>query len=454
LPAGGAATRLALPAIAVVAALVFPQVWLAPLITEFKPLPRTLAVAGAEVVAEHSSPYGLLTIVRNEEIPFRHAPGRSLAATTEIPAQLAVFTDGDSMTALTAHDGRESLAWLDQTTSALPYHLLSRPRVLVLGAGGAAEVQQAVYHRAREIHAVELNPAMLALLRSWLDDPRIRLHAGEARGFTRTDDRLYDLVQLAPLGSGGGAGAGVHAAAESYAYTVEAIRDYLARLAPGGYLALTRFVQHPPREGLKLFATAVESLRSLGLDPRNRLALIRGWQTSTLLIKNGPVTAREIAALKAFCEARSFDTAWYPGMPATEANRFNRLESPYFFDAAQAMLRGNAMAFYADYKFDVQPTTDDRPYFSNFFKWSTLPEIFALRAQGGRALLEGGYLVLVVTLAQALVAAFVLIVLPLFFAAGLRGKRMPVSRWRPLVYFASLGLAFLFLEIVFIQKLI
>ena len=103
-------------------------------------------------MAEHSSPYGLLTVVRNEEIPFRHAPGRSLAATTEVPAQLAVFTDGDSMTALTAHDGRESLAWLDETTSALPYHLLSRPRVLVLGAGGGAEVQQAfITARARSM---------------------------------------------------------------------------------------------------------------------------------------------------------------------------------------------------------------------------------------------------------------------------------------------------------------
>ena len=58
-----------------------------------------LAVTGAEVGAVYSSPYGLLTTVRNEQVPFRHAPGRSLVATAEVPAQLAVFTDGDGMTA-------------------------------------------------------------------------------------------------------------------------------------------------------------------------------------------------------------------------------------------------------------------------------------------------------------------------------------------------------------------
>ena len=164
LPAGKAVTRLALPSIAVIAALALPQGWLAPRITEFKPLPRTLAVIGAEVVAEHSSPYGLLTVVRNDAIPFRHAPGRSLAATTEVPRQLAVFTDGDSMTALTAHDGRESLAWLDETTSALPYHLLCAPTSAGAGrgwrGGGAAS---RLSRRARD-HAVELNPAMLDAL--------------------------------------------------------------------------------------------------------------------------------------------------------------------------------------------------------------------------------------------------------------------------------------------------
>lgn len=442
--------RLALPACAVTAALLLPQAWLAPRITEFKGLPRTLEVMGAEVEAEYSSPYGLLTIVRNESIPFRYAPGRSLTATTEPPPQLAVFTDGDAMTALTAYDGRrESLAWLDETTSALPYHLTARPRVLVLGAGGGMEVLQALYHDAAEIHAVELNPAMQELLRARLDQPGVHLHLGDARGFVRTDRRRYDLIQVAPLDSYGGSGAGVQAMAESFLHTVEALADYYARLAPGGFLALTRWEKQPPREGLKLFATAVEALRRMGVDPRQRLALIRGWQTSTLLVKQGVLTPADIGRLRAFCESRGFDPAWFPGIGPDEVNRRHRVPRPWLHEGAVALLSDGAERFLADYKFHIAPATDDRPYFFHFFRWRLLPELIALRGQGGLTLLDTGYLVLVGTLALALPLSLLLILLPL---AALKGRGRHQSRLRPGIYFLCLGLAFLFVEIACMQR--
>jgi hypothetical protein len=54
----------------------------------------------------------------------RHAPGLSLNAMTEPPEQPAVFSDADNMTVITRYDGNpETISYLDQTTSALPYHL-------------------------------------------------------------------------------------------------------------------------------------------------------------------------------------------------------------------------------------------------------------------------------------------------------------------------------------------
>ena len=442
--------RLALPALAVLSALIVPDVWLTPRITEFKGLPRTLQVMGAAIEAEYSSPYGLLTIVRNDTIPFRHAPGRSLAATTEPPPQLAVFTDGDSMTALTVHDGRrESLAYLEEMTSALPYHLIDRPRVLMLGAGGGAEVLQAIYHDAREIHGVELNPTMLGLLRARLPESRVQLHAGDARGFVRTDHAQYDLIQLAPLDSYGGSGAGVQTMAESYLYTVEAIADYYARLAPGGYLALTRWEKQPPREGLKLFATAVTALGTLGTNPHDRLALIRGWQTSTLLIKRGALTAADLDRLRAFCELRAFDPAWFPDIAPDEVNRHHRVPRAWLHEGAVALLGVDAGRFIADYKFNVAPATDDRPYFFHFFRWQLLPELIALRGQGALTLLDTGYLVLIGTLALAVPLSMLLILAPL---AALGRRQRDESRLRSGVYFLCLGLAFLFVEIACMQR--
>lgn len=449
LPSAPHLARLGLPALAVAVALLAPADWLAPRVTPYKGLPRTLAVMGAQVVDEHSSPYGLLTIVRNDAIPFRHAPGRSLTGTSELPRQLAVFTDGDGMTALTSRADRDALAWLDETTSALPYRLAARPRVLVLGAGGGSEVLQAIYHDAREIDAVELNPDMLALARSWLREPDLRWHLGDARGFIRGNSRQYDLIQIAPLDSYGGSGAGVQALSESYLYTVEALADYYDRLAPGGWLALTRWEKQPPRDGLKLFAMAVEMLRTRGLEPGSRLALVRGWQTSTLLIGQRALSGGDIERLRAFCDERGFDPAWFPGIRADEVNRRHRVQRPWLYEGAVALLGGDAEAFLADYKFQIAPATDERPFFFHFFRWSLLPELVALRGQGGLTLLDTGYLVLAATLALALPLSILLVVAPL---AALGRPHGAPRRLRPGVYFLCLGLAFLFVEIACMQR--
>ena len=39
---------------------------------------------------------------------------------------------------------------------------------------------------------------------------------------------------------------------EDYVHTVDAFELYLSRLNPGGYLSITRDVQVPPRDGLKM----------------------------------------------------------------------------------------------------------------------------------------------------------------------------------------------------------
>jgi hypothetical protein len=69
------------------------------------------------------------------------------------------------------------------------------------------------------------------------------------------------------------------------------------------------------------------------------------------------------------------------------------------------------------------------------------------------ALLEAGYLLLAATLVQALAAGLVLILLPLALFAPI--ARVPRSRrLRVFGYFAGIGLAFLFVEIAFLQKLV
>lgn len=110
--------------------------------------------------------------------------------------------------------------------------------------------------------------------------------------------------------------------------------------------------------------------------------------------------------------------------------------------------------FIRRYKYDIRPATDDRPYFFNFFRWRLLGELYALRGRGGFGLLEWGYPVLALTLAQAVLIALALIPLPLLAVRARRGGGGTARKTSVLVYFLSLGLAFLFVEIAFIQKFI
>lgn len=445
--------------------LLLPAEWSRITPSPYKGLSQLLQIRGTAIIDERSSPLGLLTVVESREIPLRHAPGLSLSAKTEPPPQLAVFTDADGMSVINRYRGDlKEVAYLDQLTSALPYHLAQPRQVLILGAGGGSGVLQARYHGAGHIDAVELNPQMVALVRERFADyaghiyeaENVSVHVAEARGFVSREKRAFDLIDLAQVDSFGASAAGLYALSESYLYTVEAVQTYLEHLAPNGYLAISRWVKLPPRDTLKLFATVVEALKRLQIKhPENRLMLIRGWQTSTLVVKNGPVTATEIARLRQFAAERAFDLAYYPGMPPAEANRYNVLQQPYFYTAAMALLGQTGSDFLQRYKFNLEPATDDRPYFFHFFKWSLLPEIWRLRGQGGLPLLEWGYLVLAATLLQAALASLLLIVLPLrFLKRRPPGEAFAVSRSKVLLYFFSIGLAFLFLEIAFIQKFI
>ena len=345
-------------------------------VSEFKGLSQALRVLNAEQLDQRSGPLGRLTTFGSPSVPFRYSPGLSLNTPGLIPEQLGVFTDADALSVMTRFDGDlEKLVYLDYQSSALAYHMLEQPTVLVLGAGGGADVLQALYHRASHIDAVELNPQMVELVDRVFADftgalykrPEVTVYNHEARGFVGAARDRYDLIQVAMIDSFGASSAGLYALSENYLYTLEAFTQYLEHLEPGGILSITRWIKIPPRDSLKIFVTVVEALEQAGVqNPGNRLVMIRSWNTSTLLVKSDDFTAENIASLKVFSRERSFDLVYYPGMSRDEANRYNRLQAPWFFDAVNRLLGPGRGEFMDNYKFNVSPASDDQPYFSNF----------------------------------------------------------------------------------------
>jgi spermidine synthase len=449
--------------ILVILPFLIPSQWLALNISPYKGLPQLLKIESTRIVDSRSSPLGLLQVVESPVIPLRFAPGLSLKNDIEPPAQLAVFTDAGGMTVINQKTASpEQLSFLDQQTSAAVYHLRKAESVLVLGAGTGNDVLQASYHQVPKIDAVELNYQLADLLVNKYADfsgdiyhqPGITLHIDEARGFiNRTRDK-FDVIQIALLDSYSASTAGLYALSENYIYTKEAIQEYLSRLTSEGYLSITRWIKLPPRDALKLVSTVIEALRDLDENnPEQRIMLIRHWQTSTLLVKNSVISAEEIDRLRKFSTERLFDTAYYPGIDESTVNRFNILRQADYYQATRKLLGHSSEQFVEQYKFDIRPATDNQPYFFNFFKWAVLPDILDLKDRGGMPLAEWGYMVLVATLVQAVIASLVLILLPLMFrrSASIKMTRPAVFS---LLYFLALGLGFLFIEIAFMQKFI
>lgn len=425
---------------------------------EHKALSALLREPDARIVERRSSPLGLVHVVDSPTI--RLTPGVSIAYTGDLPRQRALVVDAASVSAINhVTDGAQLLA-LDYTAAALPYHLLQRPRTLVVGAGGGGDIRLAQHHRCREIIALEMDPVVAALLRGSqseyaqqvFEQPGTELRVAEARGYLTRCARHFDLIQLPLVESFGTAGLGVQSLAESYLYTVESIAAMLDRLAPGGLLCITRWADTPPRDSIRLFATVTEALTQRGVaSVGDHVLFIRSWSTATIVASVTPVSAGQVAALRRFCDGRSFDLVWAPGMAIEEANRYHILPEPHYARATRELLSPRRRAFIALSPFDIAPTTDDRPYHSLSVRWRGLKHLRSTMGDRWVSFADWGYIVLIATVAQAALAAVVLVLVPLLVARG--GRVSARLRVGTLAYFAALGVGYMLVELCLMQKL-
>ena len=426
-------------------------------VSQYKFLVAAERMPDAKVLCELSSPLALLTALRTPAL--RIAPGLSLSYRGDIPPQIAVFFDADSPTAITSPSDEENLKFLDHLTNALPYSFLEKPVVLVIGAGGGMDVLSALIHGARRVVALEINPQMVELVQERFadfsggiySDPRVEVLVEEARGFLRGTDERFDLIQLSLVESFRASAAGVYALSESYLYTVEAFEDYIDHLTENGVLCVTRWAKIPPVDTQKILKTICLAAQRRGIDPSLSVAVIKSWATETILLKRSPLTPREIESIKRFASERIYDLVYHPGIPLEEAARFEEFMCPELFKGAD---EGRFERWrWAERMFNIEPATDDKPYFFHFFRWRSVPYLVRTMGRNWLILIEWGYVMLVATLIQAVLGSLFLILLPLLISLrGVRSGAPPSEKLRTVAYFGGIGLGFMGVEIGLIQK--
>jgi hypothetical protein len=183
---------------------------------------------------------------------------------------------------------------------------------------------------------------------------------------------------------------------------------------------------------------------------------LRSWRTSTLLVSRAPFTAEETEKVAAFSDRRSFDVDYYAGIREDTTNRYDVQKEADSFRGATSLAGSESESFLKNYVFDISPTTDDKPYFSHFFRWDKALTLFQQLRREFLPLVEIGYVLVVATLVQAVIAGGALILLPLFglrragewAQGGLSAKEVLGT----LCYFGSIGFAFMFLEMALLPK--
>lgn len=424
-------------------------------LSQFKDLRRTLDLPQSRVVAQRHDPYGQVQAVTSPALRF--APGLSLDYRGEIPQGDLLFSNGDAFGFVPRDSYTESARLLDATPQGLPYALAQPQSVLILQAGTGLAAAQALNRGTKRIVAVEPHRAALELLRreypesagTFFNHPDIRLHAAEPRTWLAAARERYDLIVLPTVGTFGG-GAGAMALHEQHLLTREAFAEFWRRLNPDGWLCLTVWLDQPPRAPLRLAATLAELLEAEGIaDPARHLAAARGWGSISFCLKRSPLTPAELEQAREFCRQWSFDPLLLPGLTSAERHYFHQLTDPSFFTLVDGLLFGDRREIYRDYLFDLRPAEDERPFFSQFLRLKTLPQLRRLVGEGALPVVELGSLVLVATLFLTTLAALVLILLPLA-RIGWRGN----GRAATVGYFGGLGLGYMLIEIALIHRFV
>jgi len=205
-----------------------------------------------------------------------------------------------------------------------------------------------------------------------------------------------------------------------------------------------------------MLATWIETLKRANKNPIEHIIAIRSWGTISFFVKKSSFTQADIQKLKDFSDKLRFDLVYFPGIMVDEANVYNTFEKPIYYEYCLNLLTPDRREeFFDNYLFQIKPVWDERPFFYNFFKFGKIKATFQSLGQKLLPFFQGEFLVPLI-LIQALVVAFILILLPLL--ASRREKKnlgfKPGISLHVFFYFSLIGMAFMFVEITLIQKFI
>jgi hypothetical protein len=337
--------------------------------------------------------------------------------------------------------------WRELVTGpqSIGYELTGPGKALVIGGGGGRDIYTALALEQRPVHVIELNQGIVEVVDGSLGElsgapysrDGVTTTVGDGRSVLAGRQDRYDQIHLGFTDTLSANAAQGYALTENNLYTVEAFGLYFDHLAPGGILNVSRLLKLVGDEAIRITVLTLVALEQRGIQrPADHLVVVLGRDIlgppfATVLARLEPFSEVEIEKIRRLAEARGTGIAWLPGGPYAGAWK----------DLAEAR---SLDAFVADYPLEISPPSDDKPFFFNMHRWGQL-----LSGDSGYHYARSPFLLLMATLAILTFLSVFAFVVPLW--ATTHTHRPSLGS---LGYFAAIGLGFMLLEVVLVQRFV
>lgn len=429
-------------------------------VSPYKAISTVLNYPGARVVWGRWTDLERVDIVESDGI--RSLAGMSYVSSLVPPAQFGLLTNGNNVQPIIA-DINDFIPVAPFLMESLVYRLVPDANVLILKPGGGLAVVQALLGDASEITAVFENPYIPQAIDDILEDNFLEMRnvnqvIANPRVFLSQSKTNYDIVVIPLSESYHPVTNGSFSLVEEYLYTLESFQSLYAHLQPSGILVVTRWLQVPPSESLKMLALLMDSYNNqIGVPFEDALVAYRGMQTMTILVKPAGWSRNELDLIRKFASELHFDFVWLPDVKANEVNQWSKFPQPYYYDAVRGLLGAeDRNAYYQNYPYRISPPRDKQPFFFHFYKWTQIPSIFVTAGKLWQPFGGSGYLLLFLLLFSVLFICGLLMLPPIVvqrFNTGGQNLRSQVSTlW--LIYFGLIGAGYITLEVPLIQQFI
>jgi len=372
-------------------------------------------------------------------------------------SELIVGIDSVAHTPLTQFNGDLHTVDHLQYDVVNTVHLI-RPNssVLIVGVGGGRDVLSSLYYHQKHILGIEVNDRILETLTGPFGDytghldryPQVQLVNDEARSFIARSQKKFDIIQVSLIDTFAATASGGFVFTENSLYTLESWKIFMEHLTSRGIFSVSRWYgKKRLGEIYRCLTLATTTLRNLGVeDPRRNIVIIASqdggyggrtnWNVGNLLVSKQPFSEEDLNILDAYAKEKGFQIVLSPRTVSTPS-------------LASIVSTNNLNKLADNFPINILPPSDDSPFFFHMLKLKNFFNPKLEQVETDReywAVLTLWFLFIVV-----LISSFCFILFPVLFSPD---RRLTVGTLPLLIYFCSIGLGFMFIEISQMQRLI